>query len=224
MIPDQCIFVPNHILKAILTLGLLVSGPGQVTAQSYDFIFNVKNVLEPQANQYLADRQNVIVFHEPFFPQNSYWGAAENDKPGMLTFRFPLKKPMASGRMIANMAVANFENSQALGKGKGEVSIWYSRTGTDWALLSEMKPPRAMAFDGTHISMKLPEKLKGTTEIWLQVRFQATGMHKKTYSVAQFCRDNCTDPNGTTFDLRVKYAKSEAEQVAEAQKREKTHH
>jgi hypothetical protein len=157
----------------------------------------------------------VIIFHEPFWPQNSYWGAAVNDQPGRLTFRFPLKKPMATGRFFANIAVANFENSQALGKGKGEVSIWYSRTGLEWTLLTEMKPPRLLAFDGTPISMKLPDDLKGTREIWIQVRFQATGMGKKTYSVAQFCRDNCSDPNGTIFDLRVKYAKSESEFYAE---------
>ena len=183
---------------------LIVSVPQNAFAQSYDFVFNLKSVLERHAHNYLVERENVIIFHEPFFPQNSYWGAAENDQPGKLTFRFPLKRPMSSGRILMNIAVANFENAKALGKGKGEVSIWYSRTGTDWALLSEMKPPRAMAFEGTHISMKLPDELKGATEIWLQVRFQATGMHKKNYSVAQFCRDNCADPNGTTFDLRVK--------------------
>jgi len=217
MIPDQL----TGILKRTLGLVLFFAGTQNINAQSYDFIFNLKNVLEPHAQHYLVERQNVIIFHEPFFPQNSYWGAAENDKPGKLTFRFPLKKPMASGRMIANIAVANFENAQALGKGKGEVSIWYSRTGRDWKLLSEMKPPPALAFDGITVSKPLPNDLKGTTEIWLQVRFQATGMHKKTYSVAQFCRDNCADPNGTIFDVRVKYARSASELVAESVKRTK---
>lgn len=197
----------------IATALLAVSLVSTANAQKYDFIFNLKNALEPHAEKYVVESRNVKIFHEPFHPLNSYWGAEKNDLPGVLTFRFPLEKPLASGRIMANLATANFENSKTLGKGKGELSLWCSRDGKSWQLLTEMKPPRVMAFDGIDFHEKLPRELVGSREIWLQVRFLASGMVKKTYSVAQFCRDNCSDPKGTTFDIRVRYMKTDTEFV-----------
>lgn len=203
--------IPYQLGTLLTTVALVVSPIRTASAQKYDFIFNLKNALEPHAEKYVVEKQNVKIFQEPFHPLNSYWGPEKNDLPGVLTFRFPLEKPLASGRIIANLAAANFENSQMLGKGKGELSVWYSRDGKTWQLLSEMKPPADVAFDGKEIHEKLPKELIGTTEIWLQVRFLAVGMVKKTYSVAQFCRDNCGDPNGTIFDIRGRYVKSKTD-------------
>lgn len=185
-----------------------------VVAQEYDFIFSLKNALDPQAEKYVIEKTNIKIFHEPFYPQNSYWGVEKNDIPARLTFRFPLERPMLSGRMYAGFDAANFANSKELGSGKGSVSLWCSKNGIDWILLKDLPAPTSRAFDGDFFNNRLPKELTGSTEIWLQVRMEATGMRKPTYSVAQFCRDNRGDPNGKSFDIRVRYKKPKPDFVS----------
>jgi hypothetical protein len=193
--------------------GAMLSGT-PANAQQYDFIFNLVNVLDPKAEKYIIEKTNTKIFHEPFFPQNSYWGVEKNDIPAQLTFRFPLERPMLSGRINASLSAANFANSKQLGSGKGSISLWCSKNGTDWILLKDLPPPANLAFDGMTYSNHLPKELAGTTSLWLQVRMEATGMRKPTYSVAQFCRDNRGDPKGTAFDIRVKYMKQKPDIVS----------
>jgi hypothetical protein len=121
---------------------------------------------------------------------------------------------MLSGRINASLSAANFANSKQLGSGKGSISLWCSKNGTDWILLKDLPPPANLAFDGMTYSNHLPKELAGTTSLWLQVRMEATGMRKPTYSVAQFCRDNRGDPKGTAFDIRVKYMKQKPDIVS----------
>ena len=174
-------------------------------AQATGFQFVLKSVLDSHAEQYVIDKTNMRTFHEIFKPYLSYWAAAANDIPAQLTFRFPLDKPMKSGRLYTDVLVANFENNPKLGFGRGEGSLWCSRDGKIWIQLLEAKSPNGRALSLVTFNHSLPNELIGTREIWLQVRLRATGMKDGTYSVAQFARKRVDDPHSHVFDLRVKY-------------------
>jgi hypothetical protein len=194
----------NRTTQLITFLILMLSfGISSSFAQQDDFEFRVKNVKDPSAERYLVEKLNVKVFLEDFEPGNSYWGIVENDKPGRLTFRFPLPGPMNRCKLGVNLWSANFRNTKILGKGVGSVSLWASRDGQEWILLKELLPPSKSSFDGVFFINYLPKELQGTEEIWLQTRFTATEMTDPSYSVAQFCRDNLADPNNYVFSLRA---------------------
>lgn len=187
-------------LMAFLALSVFI-GLRSGVAQQNNFEFHLKNAKDPSAERYIVERLNVKVFVEDFKPGNSYWGIIENEKPGKLTFRFPLSGPLKRCKLLANIHAANFQNSRTLGKGIGSVSLWASRDGQEWILLDEMLAPQKTSFDGKYFSNYLPRELQGTKEVWIQVRFTATGMIDTSYSVAQFCRDIVNDPNGRVFSL-----------------------
>lgn len=194
----------NRITQSLTLMTLLLSfGISSSLAQQDDFEYHLINVKDPSAERYLVEKLNVKIFLEEFEPGNSYWGIVENDKPGRLTFRFPLPGPMNRCKLGVNLYAANFRNISILGKGVGSVSLWASRDGQEWILLKEMPPPSKKAFNGVYFSNYLPKELEGTEEIWLQTRFTATEMSDPSYSVAQFCRDSKDDPNYRVFSLRA---------------------
>lgn len=170
-----------------------------------DFDFTLQSVHEKRAEQYVVEKENIRAFTEPFKPFVSYWGVVENDKPGQMTFRIPLEKPLRSAQLHAEIVCANFENNKSIGSGTGSGSLWCSRDGKNWLQLIKATPPVKTSLDVFTFHGNLPAELKGTTEIWLQVRLQATGMKDFTYSVAQIGRKRTEDPNSRVFGLRVKY-------------------
>lgn len=175
-------------------------------AQQNGFQYALKSVLEPDAEKYVVSKTNIRTFHERFKPHHSYWAAAVNDIPASMTFRFSLEKPLISARLYTNIIVANFNNNKSYGTGTGRGSLWCSRDGKNWLLLIDAVPPEVVAVKGYDYYKNLPSELRGSKEIWLQIRLLATGMKDSTYSSAQFARKDYSDPKSTVFELRVKYA------------------
>lgn len=174
-------------------------------AQDTGFQFSLRSVFDKNAEQYLVEKVNIRTFHEIFKPHQSYWAAAANDTPALMTFRFPLEKPMKSGRLYTDILAVNFENDPKLGFGRGEGSLWCSSDGKRWIRLLEAKEPTSTALSLVTYSDLLPPELVGAREIWIQVRLLASGMKDGTYSVAQFARKRVDDPHSNVFDLRIKY-------------------
>lgn len=195
-------------LVAVSVFFLLAPGfihTATLKAQQSDFQFSLKSVLDPDAEKYVVEKENIRTFAERFKPFVSYWGVTQNDKPARMTFRVPLEKPLRSGQFHAGVVCANFENNKSFGSGVGRGSLWCSRDGKQWIQLIDAPPPDKTSLEAYTYHANLPRDLKGTTEIWLQVRLQATGMKDATYSVAQFARKHAEDPNSQVFSLRVKY-------------------
>jgi len=190
------------LLLNILTLFLLVPS---VMAESSGFQFSLKSVFEENAEKYIVEKSNIRRFHEIFGPHQSYWAAAANDIPARLTFRFPLERPLKSGRLYTDLLTADFEKNRKLGFGKGSGSLWCSRDGQSWIRLLDTREETGKALTLVTYNDPLPKELSGTQEVWIQVRLFATGMRDGTYSVAQFARKRVDDPHSRVFDLRVKY-------------------
>lgn len=174
-------------------------------AQSIDFRFALKSVFENDAEKYVVEKVNIRKFNENFKPFVSYWGVNENDIPAIMTFRFPLEKPMRSGRLFVPMISTNFNNDKSLGKGMGSGSVWCSRNRKDWILLKKAEIPKDKSVVETNFNGRLPKEMVGTQELWIQFRLQATGMQDSTYSTAQFARSMSDDPNAFVFNLLINY-------------------
>lgn len=192
----------------ILCLVLFLFAPG---AMAEDFV--IKSVLEKHAENYLVEKENIRTFSERFKPFANYWAAGQNDRPARMTFRFPLEKPLKSAQLHANMIMVNSNNNKAYGSGVGHGSLWCSRDGKNWHLLLDAPSPDKTFLKGYDFHHNLPADLKGTKQVWVQVRLFATGMKDSTYSVAQFARNNMDDPNSNVFLLRVKHEMESAQTV-----------
>jgi len=194
--------------KVFIALSMVQALSLEVHAESYDFRYTLKSAMQADAEKYLVEKQNFKAFQESFKPNCVYWGVVRNNEPARLTFRFKLKQPLESAMLNTNMLTSNFNNSEALGDGLGTGSLWCSADGKDWILLKEARMPVDRVVEHHFFINRLPERLKGSREIWLQVRMQASGMTDPDYSTAQFARNmHDMDVNMLVFDLRVKCAK-----------------
>ena len=174
----------------------------------YDFSFSLKTVMESHAEKYVVEKKNIRRFREAFFPFCSYWGSDLNDEACLLTFHFPFDREIIFARLIANLYCANFELNKKVGSGKGSASLWYSINGKDWFLIIEQAHPTEMSFKGCNTNTAFDQRIVGSNSLWLQVRLFSTGAKDRTYSVAQFCRNQIpSDINSVCFDLRVKLKK-----------------
>jgi hypothetical protein len=188
---------------------LLISMGSASQAQPIDFRFALKSVLEADSEKYVVEKVNIRKFNERFKPFVSYWGVRENEIPAIMTFRFPLEKPLKSARLYVPMISTNFNNDKNLGKGMGSGSVWCSRNGKDWVLLKKAEIPIDKTVQEVNFNGKLPKEMVGAKELWLQFRLNATGMKDSTYSTAQFARTPADDPNSFVFNLLVSYIDSE---------------
>lgn len=195
-------------LIAIVVLLLIFMGI-PLQAQSIDFRFALKSVLEADSEKYVVEKVNIRKFNERFKPFVSYWGVRENDIPAIMTFRFPLEKPLRSARLYVPILSTNFNNDKNLGKGMGSGSVWCSRNGKEWVLLKKAEIPIDRTVQEVNYNGKLPKEMVGAKELWLQFRLNATGMKDSTYSTAQFARTSADDPNSFVFNLLVSYIESE---------------
>lgn len=196
--------LPLNKYIAIFLLWIISIGI-PLQAQSIDFRFALKSVLETDSEKYVVEKVNIRKFNERFKPFVSYWGVKENDTPAIMTFRFPLEKPMRSGRLFVPMISTNFNNNNSLGKGMGSGSVWCSRNRKDWILLKKAEIPKDKSVVETNFNGRLPKEMAGTQELWIQFRLQATGMQDSTYSTAQFARSMSDDPNAFVFNLLINY-------------------
>lgn len=195
--------------QAFLKFSLVFCFCSSLPAQSWDFRHTLLKASQEDAEKYVVEKKNVKVFMEDFNTKVCYWGVVKNDAPATLTFRFPLKGPTESAVLNTNMMVANFQNANALGRGRGSGTLWCSPDGREWTLLKTAESPTDKAVDLHVFINKLPSVLKDSREIWLQVRMNATDMTDPDYSVAQFARNlHHNDPKMVVFDLRVKYRKN----------------
>lgn len=194
--------------QAIWKFALVFCFCASLPAQSWDFRHTLLKASQEDAEKYVVEKKNIKIFMEDFNTKVCYWGVVKNDEPATLTFRFPLKGPTETAVLNTNMMVANFQNANALGRGKGSGTLWCSPDGREWTLLKTADPPIDKAVDLHFFINKLPSVLKDSREIWLQVRMNASEMTDPDYSVAQFARNlHLNDPKMVVFDLRVKYRK-----------------
>lgn len=175
--------------------------------------FVIKSVLDKQAENYLVEKEHIRTYSERFKPYANYWAIAQKDKPARLTFRLLLEMPLKSAQLHAKLISVNSNNNKAYGSGVGHGSLWCSRDGKNWHLLLDAPSPDKTFLKGYDFHNNLPADLKGTMQVWVQVRLFATGMKDSTYSVAQFARNNMDDPNSNVFLLRVKYEMDSAQPV-----------
>ena len=195
----------RHITTFIVVLSNFAAS---VQADSYDFRFSLKSAMQSDSEKYIVEKVNFKAFQESFQPHCIYWGVVRNAEPARLTFRFPLERPLEWAMLNTNMLTSNFQNSEALGDGQGEGSLWCSGDGKEWFLLKKGWMPVDRVVEHHFFINRLPAKIKGSREIWLQVRMKASGMTDPDYSAAQFARNmHDNDTNMLVFDLRVKYQK-----------------
>jgi hypothetical protein len=200
-------FTRRLLFIAIPCLAALLFNNSPVSAQQYDFVFQIKTVLEKDSEKYVVEKKDVAIFKEEFDQKLSYWGIASGESSGQMTFRFDFEKPVEFGRIKGNLVGANFKLNGAAGVGTGSASLWYSTDGKDWKLLEDQPVPEKILVAGNTFIRLLPDDLQGKKSLWLQVRFLSDVNQKKSYSVAQFCRNDAGDPESMVFDLRVKYRK-----------------
>ena len=197
----------SRLLGIILMFAGIVVPPSFVFGNDPSgFHYRIKNALEEDAEKFLVEKINFKTFHERFKPYCIYWGVIENDKPAVLTFHFPLEKPMKSGSINTNIVTCDFGDNNKFGQGKSQGSLWLSTDGKNWVKQFDSGLiPKGVYVHGESISLKIPPEFKGSQAIWVQLRMTASGMNDATYSTGQFGRNTPGDPNGSVFDLRVRY-------------------
>lgn len=169
------------------------------------FQFRFRSVLEEHADTYLVEKVNFRKFHERFKPHNTYWGVDENDKPALLTYHFSMQEPIKSGSVNMNLVTADFGKDNKFGSGMSTGSVWCSTDGKDWKKIYSAQKPTMGLLKNHSVHFRLPKEFVGKSDFWLQIRMMASEMKDSTYSVGQFCRNDVTDPNGVTFDLRIRH-------------------
>jgi len=193
-----------RIFSSLLMASLLFSISSPAPRQ-YDFNFSLKTCFDADAEKYVVENKNIKRYREDFLPSGKYWGVIKNDEPGILTFHFPFEKKIAYARVIGFLTTTNFELNKKLGKGIGTASLWYSTNGKEWYLVKEKKGTLVNPVENENISFIFDDRIIDKKELWLQVRLQTTGSVDPSYSGAQFGRNTLDDPNGYSFDLRVKF-------------------
>lgn len=189
---------------SVFLLALLFSSSSSAPRQ-YDFNFSLKTCFDADAEKYVVEKKNIKKYQEDFLEAFKYWGVIKNDEPGILTFHFPFKKKIAYARMMSILTTTNFELNKKLGKGIGTASLWYSTNGKEWYLVKEKKGTLVNPVENENINFIFDDRIIDKKELWLQVRLQTTGNVDPSYSGAQFGRNTPNDPNGYSFDLRVKF-------------------
>jgi hypothetical protein len=184
-----------------------------VNTESSDFRYYLKSVSDPDAEKYIVEKVNFGIFQETFKPGFKYWGVIRNDEPARLTFRFVFDKPIESARFNTNMITADFNNASQMGSGTSTGSLWCSRDGKKWILIMNADSPKSKSVQGHDFHHRLPQEIKGSQELWIQVRMHAACMKDSSYSVAQFVRSSkniapSADQNEIPFDLRVRFSEA----------------
>ena len=166
-----------------------------------DFRHAVRDVDDPEAEQYLIESSGMQKWHEDYGQRYRYWGPEEFGVEGRLVYRYDFPSPSRRIYLKANLSC----REQALEDGiigNGACALEFSTDGLQWRPLINTLEPRIY---GAIVQFEelLPDEACGSTSLWLRVRLLAEGPWKRAdYSVAQFLRRRPID-TATTFELAV---------------------
>jgi formylglycine-generating enzyme required for sulfatase activity len=159
-----------------------------------EFLFELMNINQPDADKYLVSAENVRKYIEWQSPPHIYWGPTTNGVEGTLTYKLPLPGNATQIYLKAISVAWDFFNEPG-GNGRGCSMLEASRDGVTWIALEDKMNPRQWGADWTY-EKNLPIELLGSSEIWIRVKMLVESAPNSSYTVAQFARghEKTTDP------------------------------
>jgi hypothetical protein len=172
--PEIPIKYPMKALRsiAIPTIFFLAICHGYGTSFTYSY----SDVFDASAEDYLVSQSNVQKVNQGIV---HYYSPITIDTPALLTYHFELSETITDASLFAHLASYNFG-----GDSFGFGSLWGSTDGTSWQLLMDASTPSSIA-QGYFYDQSLPSSLLGDSNIWIQVRMQASGWN----NLSQFSRN-----------------------------------
>jgi hypothetical protein len=150
-------------------------------AYGVTFTYSYSDVFEASAEDHLVNQSNVQKINEGIV---HYYSPITPGTPASLTYHFDLSGTITDASLFAHLASFNFG-----GDSFGFGSLWGSTDGTTWQLLMDAPTPSGIA-QGHFYDQSLPTSLLGDSDMWIQVRMQASGWN----ILSQFSRTDINVP------------------------------
>jgi hypothetical protein len=167
------------LFTAVLAIAAMNTFLPQADAQTWDFQYTYQNVFQANAMDYVVEQSNIQRIDER--AGISYWCPIANGTEARLTQEFIFPEPTLHLSLDARIDTWDFG-----GGNYGFGSLWGSTDGTTWVQLMDAPTP---SFNATYryatqvnppndqwAPKEVPASLEGTTQFWLQIRLETSGM------------------------------------------------